>query len=319
MSNKVNNLIIEVSNTLTAYAEGKLAFDDALNDYKQLTEKYNILKDKLRSKDSNGHIEGLCYYNNTENYSLLSGVYKIEEQEIYSPACFGDTAVNPAVMNIIMQHADVFTENKVHETSPGGDSDFTHNLFVYPLASDSTKKIFFASVSSSPFFSKDKFIFIAKLIKNIINLAEFEAGVFENNYFHKISDEIKEFIKNNSDDNFFIRVNLFVFNTINKIFDHMGDNALLEINDYILKTLKIFFKHNSKCYSLSIKDYIAIEKLDRNDSKKDRKIKPEFQYKNINITYQTLKVDIENQEHDYSLWDKILTFENYLNTGDIIK
>ena len=319
MSVTVNNLILEVTDTLTNYAEGKLAYNDALKNYKQLIVKYKKIEKKLKTKDNTNHIEGLCYYCNTENYSLLSGIYKIEKQEIYSPVSFGDTSLDSVVMNIIIKNADNFQENTIHKLPSTENSGLSHDIYIFPIDSTGNSKSIFASVSSSAFFSEDKFRFIGRLIRNIFTLFSFEAEVFENDYFCKISNEINEYIKINLDENYFIRVTLFVFTMLNKVFDHMGDNAFLEINDYICRTLKSNFKHYSKCYSLSIRDYIIIEKISRTDSQKDKKVKPEFSYNNVNMTYQSLKFDIENQEPGFSLWDKILTFENYLMTGDIIR
>jgi hypothetical protein len=319
MSKDINNLIISVSNTLKEFAEGNLSHKDAIDGYKKLLKKYKKIANKQKKNGNVNQIEGLCYYNNIKNFSLLSGIYNIENNDIYYLAYYGDSDLNFRTMKEIKNNTELIIDNTVLEIPPLNDEQFLHNIFLYPIFSNKTKKIVFTSVSSSKFFSEDKFLFLAKLIKNIFSILMDESVQFQNKYFESISSEVEDYLKNNIDEAHSVQVTVFVFNMLEKIFNHTGTHSLLEVSDRIFNTIKDNYRHNSKCFTLSIRDYIALEKINKNDNFKTNKQKPEFLYKSINIPYHSLKLKINEKESIQSLWDQILTFENYLSTGDIVR
>jgi hypothetical protein len=319
MSKDINNLIISVSNSLKEFADGNLSHKDAIDGYRKLLKKYKKIANKQKRNSNINQIEGLCYYNNIKNFSLLSGIYNIENNDIYYLAYYGDSDLNFRTMKEIINNTELIIDNTVLEIPPLNNEQFIHNIFLYPVFSDKTKKTVFASVSSSKFFSEDKFLFLAKLIKNIFSILMDESVQFQNKYFENISSEVEDYLKNNIDEAHSVQVTLFVFNMLEKIFNHIGTHSLLEVSDGIYNTIKDNYRHNSKCFTLSVRDYIALEKINKNDNFKTNKQKPEFLYKSINIPYHSLKLKINEKESIQSLWDQILTFENYLSTGDIVR
>ncbi len=319
MSKDINNLILSVGNTLKEFADGNLSHEDAIDGYKKLLNKYNKIENKHKKNSNVNQIEGLCYYNNIKNYSLLSGIYNIENNDIYYLSYYGDSSLNSRTMKAILNNVELIIDNTTLEIPPVNDEQFLHNIFLYPIFSDKSKKTVFASVSSSKFFSEDKFLFLAKLIKNIFSIQFDESIQFHNNYFESVSNEAEEYLKNNIDDIHSVQVTLFVFNMLEKIFNHQGIHSLLEVSDSIFNTIKDNYRHNSKCFTLSIRDYIALEKINKNDNFIVKKPKLEFLYKSINIPYHSVKLKINEKESIQKLWDQILTFENYLATGDILK
>jgi len=249
---------------------------------------------------------------------LLTGIYVIDD-EIQHVASYGDNALNTRTMNAIKNIAIGIDGSQLFHIPSDGTENFMHNIYLYPLNDCKTTKIIFVSVSSSNFFSEDKFLFIGKLIKNIFSIATEEARPIENNYFMKISDEIEHYLKENIDERHSVQVILYVFSMLEKIFNHTGIHSLLEASDGIYGTLRDANRYKSKCFALSIRDYIVVRKISRKDSDKKEKKKMEFFYKNINLPYQTLKITVDKTESIHSLWDKIMTFENYLYTGDITR
>ncbi|MBN2401664.1 MAG: hypothetical protein JXN64_04635 [Spirochaetes bacterium] len=319
MSKDITNLIISVSNTMKEFADGSLSHNDAFNGYKKLLKKYNKIANKQKKTGNVNQIEGLCYYGNINNYSLLSGIYNIENDDIYYLAYYGDSDLNSRTMKVIANNTENISDNILLQIPPAGDGTFLHNIFLYPVFAEKSKKIIFASVSSSKFFSEDKFIFLAKLIKNIFSIMLNNTRENKNNYFESISDEVENYLKNNIDDGHSVQATLYVFNMLEKIFNHTGIGSLIEVSDGIFNTIKDNYRHNSKCITLSIRDYIALEKINNNDSLKPGKKKLEFIYKNINIPYHSIKLNISTKDSVRTLWDQILTFENYLSNGDIVK
>ncbi len=319
MSNNIDNLIISVSNTLKNFAEGRLPHEKAKDEYNNLFAKYKKIIKKQGKSRTPDQLGGLCYFNNTENYSLLSGIYNIKTDGIFPIASYGDGSLNSGVIKVLSDNRNKFTENQMQQIQPGEDKTLLHNIYIFPFSQDKTAKIVFVSVSSSSFFSEDKFLFLGKLIKNIFSVMLDRSRELENNCFITISDEVEKYINDNIDNEHSIRITLFVFNMLEKIFNHMGIHSIFESSDEILNVLNENYRYNSQCYALSIRDYIVLERINKNDTAKRSIIKPEFLYKNINIPYNSLKIIIDTKGYAYSLWNKIMTFENYLSTGDIIK
>jgi hypothetical protein len=319
MSKDIENLIISVGNSLKEFADGNLSNKEAVSGYKKILARYNKIANKQKKISKVNQIEGLCYYNNIHNYSLLSGIYEIENNDIYYLAYYGDSSLNFRTMKAILNNSALIIENTTLEIPPLDNEQFLHKIFLYPVISDKSKKTVFATVSSSNFFSEDKFLFLAKLIKNIFSVQFDKSTQFNNNYFYTVSNEIEDYLKNNIDDEHSVQVTIYVFNMLEKIFNHTGIHSLLKISDSIFNTIKDNYRHNSRCYTLSIRDYIALEKISKNENFKVNKQKLEFLYKSINIPYHSLKLKLSAKESIQSLWDQILTFENYLSTGDIVK
>ncbi|MFH0975937.1 MAG: hypothetical protein V1874_09165 [Spirochaetota bacterium] len=318
MSKDIDNLIVSVSKSLKDFAEGKLSRNDALEEYNNLCSKYNNTANKYKKNESLNQVEGLCYYNNIENYSLLSGIYNLSKNNIYYMAYYGDNNLNSNTMKSIADNTETISDNEIFQI-PSSDENFPYNIFVFPVFSDESAKTVFASVSSSVFFSEDKFIFLAKLIKYVFSVLLDKTEQFKDNYFNNVSKEVENYLNNNIDDVHSVRVTLFVFNMLEKIFNHTGIHSLLEVSDEVLKILSENYRHNSRCLALSIRDYIVLEKINKKDTFKTSAQKLEFLYKSVNIPYHSIRLKIDTKEYIYSLWDKLLTFENYLATGDILK
>ncbi len=317
MFNAVNTLIIEISDSLKNFTDMTISYDEASLEYDRLAEKYEKaiygIK-RIYAKD----IDGFCYYCNTENFSLLTGVYKINDG-ITSLAYYGEENLNTRIMNAIQKNKDKLKENILFEISIQENKELLQNVFIYLFMSGSGDLTLLASVSSSLFFSKDKFLFSGKLVKNLLNFHSDESRLIEKNYFSEISEEMNKYFKNNINGQFMVRITLFVFSIIEKVFNHSGINAIFDASDYILQSLKNNHKNDSRCFALSVRDYIVFEKINRKDADKANRQKQEFAYNNINMPYQTLKLDIVGNESVNNVWDKIMLFENYLSTGDIIK
>ena len=319
MSKDINNLIVSVGDTLKEFAGGNISHTEAITEYKKLLKRYNKIASRLKRNINVNQIEGLCYYNNINNFSLFSGIYTIEKDDLYYVAYYGDSSLNARAMKIILENTGNIVENNVVQIPAGNDENFRHNIFLYIISSDKKTKTVFAAVTSSTFFSEDKFIFLAKLIKNIFSILFDGSLQYKNNYFEGVSKEVAAYLDSNIDDAHSVQVTLFVFNMLEKIFNHKGIHALIEVSNNIYETIKDNYRHNSKCFPLSIRDYIALEKINKNDTLKANKQKPEFVHQNINIPYHSLKLKIDKKESIQVFWDQVLTFENYLSMGDIVK
>jgi hypothetical protein len=335
MQNNIQNLITETADNLKEFASGNLDFSGAAAAYRKLNSRYKeIISGKTITGNELNGIEGICYYHNVENFSIFTGIYKMSRNDFYSLAQFSaqnsasngtsydtlydDESLNDKIINSNLITLDNIIDNEILKMPSNEEKKILHNIYIYPLITAKQEKIFLLSLSSSSYFSEDKFLFCGRLLKNIFNPIMNDNDIFNKNYFLNITDQVESFIKNNS--NYTLNAFIFVFNSIDRIFGHTGTHSLFEISDEISNTLKKNYKQNAVFFALSLKDYLVLERKKKDDNQgKSKPVKPEFTYRGLNLPYQTLKFNINNDEPVYTLWDKISVFENYLRIGDIMK
>lgn len=317
MTNDSSNLILAIRDTIKDFTNGSLPFHDAKNEYQRLLEIYNKLeRDKKRSEGAS-LINGLCYYHNIENFSLLSGVYYITSDDITSIKYYGDSKLDSKVIKALRSNIANINGNLLMVHSD--ENILLHNIYIYPMIIDKKGKTIFVAVSSSTYFSKEKFYFGGEFLKNLLSMRVEESKILALNYFEELSKEIDKYLKENIDDEYYIKAFLLVFNMVERIFNHMGIDSLIEASNKIIYILNNNFKENSRCFSLSIRDYIVLSKLKRNDDGDNIQNKLQFIYRDINMPYNSLEIKIETRDSIYNFWDKIFIFENYIVTGDIMK
>ena len=132
MLNNINSLIIDISDCLNEFSEGNIQYKEAIMKYKNLLNDYQKIVNK-NIKHANKGIEGLCYYNNIENYSILSGIYKIENNDIYDLVHYGNIDMNSKIMNSIMGNIKHLKENSMLKIPPNKQNNLSHNIYVYPI------------------------------------------------------------------------------------------------------------------------------------------------------------------------------------------
>ncbi len=313
---EINSLILSIQSAMNDYTEGNISFEEAKEEYKNLLGIYNKLEADNKKEEGPNIISGLCYYNNIENFSLLSGIYHLSSKKTTQIAYYGSESLNSKTMNTILDNINNIKGNRMIMIQPDG-SHMLHPIYVYPLFTEKNDKIVFATVSSSTYFSKEKFSAEGKLFKELFSITRPESHYLEVNYFDKISNKIDKYLQVNVDDEYYIQATLFVFNIIEKIFNHLGIHSLIDISNLIMDNLKSNFKENSECFALSVRDYLVLQKLRKDCKSDEKKTNIEFRYNDINIPYKTLNLDLETGDSIHNFWNKILLFEYYLEADDI--
>ncbi|MCU0820950.1 MAG: hypothetical protein MUC95_00560 [Spirochaetes bacterium] len=313
----INNLILSIQKSMTEFAEGSLQLKDAEVVFKKLSETYKTLEAESIKHEGPSILKGLCYYNSIENFSILSGVYFLDPRDINPFTYHGDNSLNTKAMNKILTNKKEIKNNQVIMIQP--DEMLLHPVYVYPVLLDKNEMVVLATVSSSPYFSKEKFYFTGKLLSVLFSIRRDDFHFIKLNYFDEISKEIEKIIKENIDDDHYIEATLFVFKSVEMIFSHLGLKTLVDVSDSIVNILKTSYQENSRCFSLSIRDYIVILKKRKGEKAKSKKKRLNFIYKDINIPFKTMEIEIDKVDSIHNFWEKILLFENYLETGDIIK
>jgi len=313
----IHNLIMSIQKSMTEFAEGSLQLKDAEEEYKKLSELYKQIEaDSVKHEGSN-ILKGLCYYNNIENFSILSGVYFLDSKDITPFTYHGDNNLNSKTMNKILKNKKDIKNNQVIMIQ--SDESLLHSVYIYPVLIDKNELIVLATVSSSSYFSKEKFYFTGRLLSVLFSIRRDDFHFIKLNYFDDVSKEIEKILMENIDDDHYIEATLFVFNTVEMIFSHLGMKTLIDVSDIITDLLKSSYQENSRCFSLSIRDYIVILKKRKGEKTKSKKKRLNFIYKEINIPYKTLEIEIDTVDSVHNFWEKILLFENYLESGDITR
>ena len=133
-----------------------------------------------------------------------------------------------------------------------------------------------------------------------------------------MTSDIDSYCRKNVNDEYYITAELFIFNNIVNIFDHLGILSLLESSEMIIDTLKKNSAQDSRCYALSLKEYIVLSKLMKGDKTHNQKNKNiEFLYQDISIPFATITFKIDTENSIYNLWEKVFVFEEYISSGDI--
>ncbi len=313
----IHNLIMSIQKSMTEFAEGGLQLKDAEEEYKRLSDIYKQIEAETVRHDGPNILKGLCYYNNIENFSILSGVYFIDSRDITPFTYHGDNNLNSKAMNKILSNRNDIKNNQVIMIQ--ADETLLHSVYIYPVLIDKNELIILATVSSSSYFSKEKFYFTGKLLSVLFSVRRDDFHFIKLNYFDEISKEIEKIIKENIDADHYIEATLFVFNTVEMIFNHLGMKTIIDVTDTITNVLKNAYQENSRCFSLSARDYIVILKKRRSEKTVTKKKRLNFIYKDINIPFKTLEIEINTIDSVHNFWEKVLLFENYIETGDVAR
>ena len=307
MNEDINKLILSIRNTMKDYTEGNISFQNAKKIYQTLSDTCLQLEEKYKRDEGSNIFKGLSYYHNIENYSLLSGVYFIDSNDIMPLFFYGENGLSSKTMKAIIENNDSI-KNYGFMTLPVDKHRLQHNVYVYPLFIEKNSRIMFVSVSSSTFFSSEKFTYTGELIKDLFFIVKDESHRYEIDFFDQTVRQINTYINENIDDEYYIQGTLFVFNLIEKMFNHMGIFNLFEIQNEIMNILKSKSKSNSQCFSLSTRDYIIFDKIPRYSKGNDKKKKIDFFYKGINIPYKVLYYKLYSKDSIYNFWDSIFNF-----------
>jgi len=313
----IHNLIMSIQKSMTEFAEGSLQLKNAEDEYKKLSDIYKKIETDSVKHEGQNILKGLCYYNNIENFSILSGVYFLDSRDITPFTYHGDNNLNSKTMYKILKNKKEIKNNQVIMIQP--DESLLHPVYIYPVSIDKNELIVLATVSSSGYFSKEKFYFSGKLLSVMFSVRRDDFHFIKLNYFDEVSKEIEKIIKENIDDDHYIEATLFIFKSVEMIFSHLGIKTLIDVSDSITDILKNSYQENSRCFSLSIRDYIVIFKKRKGEKTKQKKKRIDFICKDINLPYKTLEIEIDTVDSIHNFWEKILLFENYLETGDIIR
>lgn len=310
MSKKINSLILSIKETLEEFSGGYISFEEAKGRYDDLSKKYSKIEKELIKGEGSNLLSAVCYYNNIENCCLLSAVYNIEPDSASSLFYYGDNNINIKTREILRDNAGRINENEIIAVMPDGDR-ILHKVYVYPISVDKDIKTVFAAVSSSSYFSRKRFSATGAFFKDILSITAYDPGTLKLDYFDEISQKIKNLINEQIDDEYYITAHIYMFNSVQNIFSHLGFNSLLDVSEEIRKKIQTHFKDNTNTFILSVSDYIVLVKTHR-DSMQGKRKRIEFICNDINLPYKTASIKIDKNESIYKLWENFFSLKNKL-------
>lgn len=314
---EIHNLIFSIQKAITEFSEGDISLNEGEEEYERLLDIYNKIEDIKKNNKGPDIISGLCYYNNIENYSLLSGVYYSDSRETIPVSYYGDNNLNSKTVSAINKHKNEIRKNQIIMVPPG--ENMLHPIYIYPLIMENSDLIVFATISSSNYFAKEKYYFSARLLKALFSVTRDAFHHLRWNYFDEVSKEIEKILKDNIDDEHYIEATLYVFNLVETIFSHLGIKTMVHISETFSGIMKKTYRENSRFFTLSLRDYLVLVKKRKGDEEPSKKKKIDFIYNKLHIPYKTLEIKVESVDSIHNFWEKILLFENYLETGDVMK
>jgi hypothetical protein len=319
MDDQIKDLVSTLKASLEDFTGGSLTVEEARDRYRGLLDRYTGILGGVLTGDNASVLKGICYHHNCENYSLFSGLYTADAEQITPVAFFGDLNIHSRILGMRHHISSVSAAGSVASLKPGTVKGLPHQVYIYTVQDSGLSLTIFITVSSSPFFSENKFAQAALFIKEIVESIREGTRPLLVDYHTGVKHEIENFIFRSLDDGRAPECHFFVFNMLERIFIHMGLNALSEISDIILNTLHDRCGSGSTAFALSLSEYIVLIRPASGQPAATGKKRIEVVYRGISIPYQTLHLQVESREHLQEFWQGIFSFAHYVRAGDVQK
>lgn len=304
MKDDVKELVLEVKETIRDFATGAITRKEALERYTELGERCA----RIEESDGGGDdaLRSLLYRHSVGNFSLLTGIFILGFDSVRPLCMHGDGVIGRAVTGIGAQIAAGLRGDEIITLSLGTGDQAANKAYACPIHTYRNRVFLFIAVSSSKFFSRERFREAALSLRELYRSLEYELyPLFIDRYSdlrREISDSVFAVLRTSATAD----ARVFIFDMIEKIFSHMGTHGLSELSTAILSTLREHFGEDSYVWALSLKHYLTVTPgAGASLSKK----KIGFLYKGITIPYRSLYHEIESIGSIDLLWDEIQAFD----------
>ncbi|HPI13989.1 MAG TPA: hypothetical protein PK875_06860 [Spirochaetota bacterium] len=316
MDEAIKSLVLAIKETLKDFTAGRLSVDECRRRYRRFSSDCDTLEaGRLHHTDL---AASLCYLHSTENFSLFTGLYRIGIDAFTPLGTCGDDGFNLTLLNMTGIITSRLAGAVPISLPPGDGHELPHTIHACAIPGDSGIPLLFAAVSSSHFFSKNEFLGIAGLIGILRDAAEREMRPRYFSFFRERRATIDEFIKRKLSEGAAISAHYFLFNMVERIFNHMGLPEMLNISSYIKNTLlERFGAPDTPVFTLSMREYLILIP-DASDASREKK-KASFEYRGSSIPSQSLVSIIREEGNITGFWDEILDFERRIASGERIR
>ncbi len=322
-NDEIKSLLLSIRDVIGSKVKKDISLDQIKDQYKKLLTQYSRLKENYPDHKSKNYIPGLLYNHNCSNFSKISAIYQFSDNALRKLFHYGDESLLEFIPDPLLSEAE----------NSEGDSEFKVNKKIISM-NDQSFNLFFGiidfndmiiipvSVSSSYYYSVNRFEHLCRIIKEIYNKTLNELKLPGSiDYFKEISDEVNRFIGNHLKNNRSISAYVYIFQGIEKIFNNSSLLTLTDLSSKLTDTIKNAFGNESRVFTLSLKHYLILTpgNKDPGESKivKGKRKRIFFEFNDLPVPYESIELDIEKYDSIYNLWEEIFIIDNYLSTGDI--
>jgi len=296
----IQQLALDIRNTLSHISEGKLNGHAALEKTLLLEKRFGRLRDSLKPDNGQNSLEGLCYNHNTENCSLLTGIFEINSEKSHCIAQFGGKELSDRIMPILTQYANICQEKSYSAIDPETEPLLKNTLHIYPFRKSGKSMIAVVSLSSSQLFDKGMFIHFGNFLDMLFPTGkDHPCGVIDT--FHSI----RSFIKRNHDA-FDLHAQIYLFHDLDTIFSHAGTHTLFDVSASIEKQMSEIWGDQIPRFTISLKEYVIIVPEDKGHGKNDL-LKSDFYYKGIPLPHISKSVTLDSEVAFYTFIDTLFS------------
>jgi hypothetical protein len=300
IENDIQQLALDIRNTLSHISEGKLKGETALEKTSAIEKQFNQLLNSLKPDNGQNSLEGLCYNHNAENCSLLTGIYEMNSEKSSCISQFGGKDLSDKIIPILTRHARNCQEKSYSAIDSETEPVLKNTLHLYPFRKSGKSLITVASLSSSQLFDKGMFIHFGNFLDMLFPTGkDHPCGVIDT--FHSI----KAYIERNLS-SFDLHAQIYLFPDLDKIFSHAGTHTLFDVSASIEKQMSDIWGDQIPRFTISLKEYVVIVPDDKGHGRNDL-LKSDFIYKGIPLPHIAKSIALDREDAFYTFIDTLFS------------
>ncbi len=316
MDEAIKSLVVAVKQTLKDFTAGRLPSEECRRRYKQISDECDSLHNVGALRGD--LLSSICFLHSTENFSLFTGLYRLDIHGLTALRYSGDDGFNLSLLRM----KDILSLRLAASTSvslpPGDGHELPHTVYICGVPGESSLPLLFVAVSSSHFFSKQEFLDTAGLIGVLRSAAEIETLPQYFSFFGDRRTTIDEWIRRQLARGGPVSAHYFLFNMIERIFSHMGLPEMLKVSSSIKKSLaEQCGPPDTPVFELSMREYLMF--IPDSAGKFCEKKKASFTYQGISIPSQSCVFVLHSEDDIVRFWDEIIDFETRISSGERVR
>lgn len=284
MEHDIAALIRSSSNALKQFQTGSLPIEEARTRYLALLSECERVEQDFSAGEAPGHLEGICYHHNRENYAVLTAIYCLNGESLQPIAWHGAATVMDKLTLFLGENIDGLLKDDIASLRPDASTGIQHTIHLFRLCATCRGTVLLASLTASAYFREPAFLHTGSVARRL--LFGDATSIHGFNHFESVSREIREYVQIHADAAYDPVVHLFVFPGIESTFMHMGVHSLFEASRGICDTIVSRFSDASRCFRHSLREYLIITSIRKKDPLPPETMKIDFSFRKIAIPFE---------------------------------
>ncbi len=313
---QTDSLLLDIHDTVKSFLEEEISPDEAKLKYDSLLKRCIVLEKQKINHASEDYLTGMLYHHNVENFSKNTLLASLTGNSVNIINHCGDEKNLTPVKAVLqkMFSAGIITTNCLEKTKIPSSDDMSFTLYTWSFKNNN-ELIIIGSLTSSQYFDQEIFTSLVSFIEKNIRSNEAINLPVSIDYFNSISLELTSYIMNHLKNGTTVYGGIYIFDSIEKIFGHMGVATIADIATHITGTLTALHDTDYKCFILSLNNYITVASDPIEKISASYKHGIEFRYNDIAIPYKHTEIKIEHEKSIYDFWEELFIFENSIHQG----